>query len=134
MVNFSEEDPIRPQGALAELRSTSARLPVEELAGATAAFRALRRFSTSTPGKMLEITPLIRERIKLLSDVVTVADFFFVEELPPYDRGRTDPAERRCAQWLWRVLREGREVLATSRIHARRRSKSRCGRQRNVWA
>ena len=33
--------------------------------------------------KMLQITPLIRERIKLLRDVLTVADFFFVDELPP---------------------------------------------------
>src|SRR5271169_321611 len=32
-----------------------------------------------TPEKMLRITPLIRERIKLLCDVLTAADFFFVE-------------------------------------------------------
>ncbi len=31
-----------------------------------------------TPEKMLAITPLIRERIKLLRDVLTAADFFFV--------------------------------------------------------
>ena len=32
------------------------------------------------PGKMQRITPLIRERIKLLKDVLTAADFFFVED------------------------------------------------------
>src|SRR5437588_8527717 len=37
------------------------------------------------PEKMRAITPLIRERIKLLRDVLTVADFFFVDQLPPYD-------------------------------------------------
>jgi hypothetical protein len=35
--------------------------------------------------KMLAITPLVRERMKLLRDVLTVADFFFAEELPPYE-------------------------------------------------
>ena len=30
---------------------------------------------------MLRITPLIQERIKLLRDVLTVADFFFIDEL-----------------------------------------------------
>src|SRR5581483_12145576 len=35
--------------------------------------------------RMLQITPLIRERIKLLRDVLTAADFFFVDQLPPYD-------------------------------------------------
>jgi len=34
---------------------------------------------------MEAITPLIRERIKLLRDVLTAADFFFVDQLPPYD-------------------------------------------------
>ena len=56
-----------------------------------------------TPEKMLRITPLIRERIKLLRDVLTAADFFFVDQLPPVRFGRTDPAKggrghgaRRC--------------------------------------
>ncbi len=34
---------------------------------------------------MLQVTPLIQERIKLLSDAVELVDFFFVEELPDYD-------------------------------------------------
>ena len=40
---------------------------------------------------MLQITPLIQERIKLLRDVVTAADFFFVDELPPYDDAELIP-------------------------------------------
>ena len=35
-----------------------------------------------TPERMLQITPLIRERTELLRDVLTAADFFFVEQLP----------------------------------------------------
>jgi glutamyl-tRNA synthetase len=44
-----------------------------------------------SPERMLQITPLIRERIKLLRDVLTAADFFFVDQLPPYDPGELIP-------------------------------------------
>ena len=40
---------------------------------------------------MLRITPLIRERIKLLRDVLTAADFFFVDQLAPYDPAELIP-------------------------------------------
>ena len=43
------------------------------------------------PERMLQITPLIRERIKLLRDVLTAADFFFVDHLPPYDPAELIP-------------------------------------------
>src|SRR6266849_2604924 len=43
------------------------------------------------PEKMHAITPLIRERIKLLRDVLTAADFFFVDQLPPYDPAELIP-------------------------------------------
>ena len=62
--------------------------------------------------KMLRITPLIRERIKLLSDVLTAADFFFVEELPPYDSAELIPQKGDMAMAA-KVLARGREVLAT---------------------
>ena len=38
-----------------------------------------------------QITPLIRERMKLLRDVQTVADFFFTDQLPPYDPAELIP-------------------------------------------
>ena len=41
--------------------------------------------------RMLQITPLIRERIKLLKDVLTAADFFFLDKLPPYDTAELIP-------------------------------------------
>jgi glutamyl-tRNA synthetase len=69
-------------------------LPVEDLS-AGCCRSCVRRDSNVTPEKMLRITPLIRERIKLLRDVLTAADFFFVDQLPPYDPGRTNSAKGR---------------------------------------
>ena len=64
-----------------------------------------------TPEKMLAITPLIRERIKLLRDVLTAADFFFVDQLPPYDPAELIPQKGDAAMAL-KVLTRAREVLA----------------------
>jgi glutamyl-tRNA synthetase len=61
--------------------------------------------------KMLRITPLIRERIKLLRDVLSAADFFFVEQLPAYDPAELIPQKGDVAM-AQRVLARGREVLA----------------------
>lgn len=63
------------------------------------------------PEKMLRITPLIRERIKLLRDVLSVADFFFVDQLPPYDPAELIPQKGDAAMAL-KVLTRAREVLA----------------------
>jgi glutamyl-tRNA synthetase len=62
-------------------------------------------------GKMLRITPLIRERIKLLHDVLSAADFFFVEELPPYDASLLIPQKGDLAM-AKKALERAREVLA----------------------
>ncbi|HTU41042.1 MAG TPA: glutamate--tRNA ligase [Candidatus Aquilonibacter sp.] len=61
--------------------------------------------------KMLRVTPLIRERIKLLRDVLTTADFFFVKELPAYDPAELIPQKGDAAMAL-KVLTRAREVLA----------------------
>lgn len=62
------------------------------------------------PEKMHAITPLIRERIKLLRDVLTAADFFFVDQLPPYDPAELIPQKGDAAMALT-VLTRAREVL-----------------------
>jgi glutamyl-tRNA synthetase len=64
-----------------------------------------------TPERMQAITPLIRERIKLLRDVLTAADFFFVDQLPPYDPAELIPQKGDMAMAL-KALTRGREVLA----------------------
>ena len=63
--------------------------------------------------KMKQIAPLIRERIKLLKDVLTVADFFFVKELPSYDPALLIP-QKGDAATARKVLERAREVLATA--------------------
>ena len=63
------------------------------------------------PDKMAAITPLIQERIKLLRDVLTAADFFFVDPLPPYDPTELIPQKGDAAMAL-KVLSRAREVLA----------------------
>ena len=64
-----------------------------------------------TPEKMMRVTPLIRERIKLLNEVLTAADFIFVDQLPPYDPAELIP-QKGDAAMAQKVLRRAREVLA----------------------
>ena len=63
------------------------------------------------PEKMLRITPLIRERITLLRDVLTVADFFLLDQLPPYDPAELIP-QKGDAAMAKRVLEKAQVVLA----------------------
>jgi len=85
-------------------------LPVEELSARLLPVVHGAGFTVS-PEKLLRITPLIRERIKLLRDVLTAADFFFVEQLPPYDPAELVPQKGDAAMAL-KVLTRAREVLA----------------------
>jgi glutamyl-tRNA synthetase len=61
--------------------------------------------------KMLRIAPLIRERIKLLRDVLTAADFFFVDQLSPYDPAELVP-QKGDAAMASKILQRATEVLA----------------------
>jgi len=67
-------------------------------------------FPQITPEKMLRVTPLIRERIELLRDVLTAADFFFVDQLPPYDPVELIP-QKGDAAMAKRVLEKAQAIL-----------------------
>jgi glutamyl-tRNA synthetase len=69
------------------------------------------KFPNVSTEKMLQITPLIRERIKLLSEVLTAADFFFVDQLPPYDPAELIP-QKGDAAMAKKVLEKAQSVLA----------------------
>jgi glutamyl-tRNA synthetase len=85
-------------------------LPVEELSARLLPIVRAAGFAVDG-GQMLRITPLIRERIKLLRDVLTAADFFFVEQLPPYDPAELVP-QKGDAAMAKKVLEKARDVLA----------------------
>jgi glutamyl-tRNA synthetase len=109
VVNFTDEDPIDPKAMWLNgelIRS----LPVEELARQLTPFACAAGFWVE-PGKMLRVVPLIQERIKTLRDVATVADFFFLDELPPYDPAELIPQKGDRALAL-AVLQSAREILA----------------------
>src|SRR5579864_8290033 len=89
VVNFTEADPFDPKAVWLNSQYLYA-MPVEELAERLLPF-AHKAGLRVEPGKMLALAPLIQERIKLLDDVATVADFFFVDELPPYDTSELIP-------------------------------------------
>jgi glutamyl-tRNA synthetase len=59
------------------------------------------------------IAPLIQERVKLLRDVQTVADFFFEETLAPYDAAELIPKKGDAAM-ARAALEKSLEVLATA--------------------
>jgi glutamyl-tRNA synthetase len=63
--------------------------------------------------RMLRITPLIRERIKLLRDVLSAADFLFENQLPPYDPAELIP-QKGDAALAKKVLEKARVVLANA--------------------
>ncbi len=63
-----------------------------------------------SPERMLQISPLIRERIKLLRDVLTAADFFFLDHLPPYDPAELIPQKGDAAMAL-KVLQKAQQIL-----------------------
>jgi len=85
-------------------------LSVEDLSGRLLPIVREAGFAVD-PAQMLRITPLIRERIKLLRDVLITADFFFVEQLPPYDPAELVPQKGDSAM-AKRVLEKARDVLA----------------------
>jgi glutamyl-tRNA synthetase len=85
-------------------------LPIEDLSARLLPIVNSAGFGVAAE-KMMKITPLIRERIKLLRDVLTAADFFFVEELPPYDPAELIPQKGDAAMAM-KVLIRASEVLA----------------------
>jgi glutamyl-tRNA synthetase len=113
VVNFKEsaatpEETFDPKAVWLNAEHIRA-LSVEELCSRLLPIVLEAGFQIS-PEKMLRITPLIRERIKLLRDVLSVADFFLVDQLPPYDPAELIP-QKGDAALAKRVLQRAREVL-----------------------
>jgi glutamyl-tRNA synthetase len=116
VVNFTEEDPFDSKAVWLNAEHLRA-LPVDELSRRFEPFFEQAGFHPS-PEKLLAVTPLIRERVKLLREAVSAADFFFIEPLPPYDPAELIPhlkgASAGDAGLARRVLETAEQVLATT--------------------
>jgi glutamyl/glutaminyl-tRNA synthetase len=84
-------------------------LPMEELSAKLLAVVRKANVDVSAE-KMAKITPLVRERIRLLNEVLTVGDFFFVDQLPDYDVNELIPQKGDLAM-ARKSLEKAREVL-----------------------
>jgi glutamyl-tRNA synthetase len=111
VVNFTDQDPFDPKAvwlnaehirAMPAAELTEKLLPVVQGAG----------YQVDAE-KLAQITPLIQERIRLLRDVLTVGDFFFLDELPPYDSAELIP-KKGDAALAARVLEKALETLAVA--------------------
>ena len=111
VVSFSEADPFDPKAVWLNA-DTIRSMPVDALAEALTPFVEAAGFAVS-PEKMALITPLIQERIRLLSEVTTVGDFFFVKQLAPYDAAELIPQKGDTAMAI-RALEKGATVLAAA--------------------
>jgi glutamyl-tRNA synthetase len=110
-INFNDEDPFDPKAVwlnAEHIRTT----PVDELAKLLIPYAQAAGFDVDE-ARMRQVTPLIHERIKLLRDVATIADLFFVHELAPYDPAELIP-QKGDAAMAAAVLRQARETLATA--------------------
>jgi glutamyl-tRNA synthetase len=112
VVNFTEEDPFDQKAVWLNAEHLRA-LPVEELSRRLQPFFEQAGLHAS-PEKLLAVTPLIRERIKLLRDAVSAADFFFLPQLAPYDPAELIPPKGGDAAMARRVLQTAEQVLSTT--------------------
>ncbi|OQY44276.1 MAG: glutamate--tRNA ligase [Anaerolineaceae bacterium 4572_78] len=60
---------------------------------------------------MLRITPMIQERITVLSEAISMVDFFFIDELPDYDVNLLAPKKKTLAD-VPDILKSARDTLA----------------------
>ncbi len=107
MVNFTEDDPFDPKAVWLNAEHIK-QLPLDELAA-----RLLPFVPAADLCKMRLVAPLIQERIKLLREVAQAADFFFLDELPPYDSAGLIP-QKGDAAMARAALDRARRILATA--------------------
>jgi glutamyl-tRNA synthetase len=101
-INFTEQDPFDPKAVWLNAEHIRT-MPQDELAQ-----RLLPFLPEADLAKMRQLVPLIQERIKLLRDVKTAADFFFQENA--YDSALLIP-QKGDLDMAARALEEARKVL-----------------------
>jgi glutamyl-tRNA synthetase len=108
-INFTEEEPFDPKALWLNAEHIRS-LNIDELVERLMPYAKQAGFTNATPEKLRAVAPLIRERIRLLSDIGTVADFFFSEEIRSYDPAELIP-QKGDAAMAARALRKAKEVL-----------------------
>jgi glutamyl-tRNA synthetase len=108
VVNFTEENPFDPKALWLNAEHIRT-MPVDAL---TEQLKPVVEKAGFSAHKLARIAPLIRERIRLLNDVLTVGDFFFADRLAPYDAAELIPKKGDAAM-ARRVLEKARGVLAS---------------------
>src|SRR3954453_5600814 len=111
VLNSSEDAPFDAKATWLNAEHIRA-LPADELSRQLQPVFEHAGFGPS-PEKVAAVTPLIRERIKLLGEAVSAADFFFVDQLAPYDPAELIP-QKGDAALAHRVLQHAGEVLAST--------------------
>jgi glutamyl-tRNA synthetase len=111
VVNFTEEDPFDPKAVWLNAEHIRS-MPAEQLAELLLPVVRAAGFDAG-PAKIAGITPLIHERIRLLNDVLTIGDFFFVDELASFDTAELIPKKGDAALAL-RVLQKAVVTLANA--------------------
>src|SRR6185437_7290596 len=109
-INFTEEDPFDPKALWLNAEHLRA-LDLDEFAQRLMPYASRAGFTNATPEKLRAIAPLIHERMRLLGEVGTVADFFFTE-LKPYDPAELIP-QKGDPGMVVLVLSKAKEVLAS---------------------
>ena len=108
-INFTEEEPFDPKA----LWLNADHIRTVDAPELTARLKPYAERAFGGSEKLDLIAPLIRERIKLLGDVATTADFFYASELPPYDSAELIPQKGDLAMAAV-VLKKAGEVLTTA--------------------
>jgi glutamyl-tRNA synthetase len=116
VINFSDEAPFDAKAVHLNAEHIRA-LPVDQLAQLLQPFFdqfCKKNGIDAQPAKVIAVTPLIRERIKLLKEAVSAADFFFLTQLPPYDPAELIPPKGGDAAQARKILQRAQEILATT--------------------
>jgi glutamyl-tRNA synthetase len=111
IINFTDEEPFDPKALWLNAEHIRS-LEVEDLAERLLPYARQAGFREATREKLCVIAPLIRERIRLLSEVSTVADFFFVEPAG-YDTTELIP-QKGDAGMAARALRKAQDALSAA--------------------
>jgi glutamyl-tRNA synthetase len=109
VINFTEESPFDAKSVWLNSDHIRTMAPAD----LAAALKPIVEEAGFRTDRLDLITPLIQERIRLLNDVLTVGDFFFHDELAPYEASELIPKKGDAAMAL-KALEAARTALETA--------------------